>query len=152
MAFNSHRKLAARYCRCRCCKYRLQACQCCVQVEKDPQPDKPKPRDDDIVTWIQVSDLTLIGVADQLVRNGFQVVDKQQPPLEKPDTRPAVPEVLTNPGFLARMERAGITTVGELFVTDNKQLATTLGIAVSEVEALMSELKPLGALVTRGGF
>lgn len=130
----------------------LQACQCCVQIDKDPQPDKPKPRDDAIVSWTQVSDLTLISVADRLVENGFQVIDTQRPPPEKIDLRPAVPEVLTNPDILRRMERAGITTVGQLFATDHQQLATTLDLAVSEVDILMSELKPLGALVTRGGF
>ena len=130
----------------------LQACQCCVQVEKDPQPDKPTPEDDAIVSWTQVPDLTLISVADRLVENGFQVIDTQRPPPEKIDLRPAVPEVLTNPDILRRMERAGITTVGQLFATDHQQLATTLDLAVSEVDILMSELKPLGALVTRGGF
>nr|WP_298248520.1 hypothetical protein [uncultured Halomonas sp.] len=127
----------------------LQSCRCQAQTDPDQPSDTPEPGDADSVIWDREPDLKLSDAADRLVGNGFR---RRRLPPEKPDTRPAVPELLTDPRIHEQLDRAGITTVGELFAIDNAKLAQTLGVTASEAQALMAEVKPLGVFVTRGGY
>lgn len=137
----------------------LQSCQCPARTDGSPplEPSGPlepsEPWDDGMAAWDHEPELGLNDAVDRLVGNGFQVIDgPRSPPAGIPDTQPSVPKVLTDPDIRGQLNRAGITTIGELLATDNVKLAKTLGITAPEAETLKAEIKPLGVFVTRGGF